>query len=309
MQRQVRTSLFVPVWVIVVALVLLSHSSPAQAQIQLLTDEASAVRKAKAEGRLLLFWFTCETCDRGQKRSSSDTVRDTARSALNSPDVARLANRYFVSVQADAKDRQNKRLRTQLGVTGLAVAVTTPDGEVLARVQDAQTNDTAVLLQAMESAVQQQAESRYDKRIRPVLADPNAPPDKISKALRELKEMPVDADDVLIELVSRTSLAAGPRTQACDILASSGSTEAVGALLDLADSFDPAERALSKLKSSALDAVQEHIEQQPSDRTLLAYRVAARLSKLSPKPKEFWAKATPEQQSAELTRMRNARKP
>lgn len=110
--------------VIVVTVVILSYTSPANAQeVSWRRDYAAARKEASETGRALLLDFGTENCVWCRKQDAT-TFRD--------PRIVKLLNERFIPVKIDA-DREN-RLTQALGIDSFPTLVlATSDGKVLGR--------------------------------------------------------------------------------------------------------------------------------------------------------------------------------
>jgi len=231
------------------------------------------------------------------------------RKAFADPRVVALA-KNFVTLQMSRSRYRDLLQRWNLSPrTTLEVVFATPDGEFIDVMSPSAVANADALAAKMSRVLRAFYADVYQKQIRPVLTDADSEPAALRRALETVRSVRIrTADGDVLALAKRENLDAGVRSAAYETLATLATTAGVQYLFERALAGDKqAEQALGKAPPPAAEYLVQFIGQSDAQKHLLAYRLAARIVRLSrPKNERFWSGPLQRVKDAEIKRIREA---
>lgn len=267
---------------------------------------ADGLQKARESQKAAIIWFrNDENKGERQKGNVVDNNREAIVRALRDPAIEQRFGGSMLPIQANFKT--DKELVKKYGVKSLEMVVVAPDGQQLAKIGWPDSGNVAALAKRLANAERVYFKSVYQKDIQPVLRGEPPDPAKLGKALDALRKIDViEADDDLIALLQSGKLDAGGRDKVFAALADLSTQSAVDELLRQSVDNKSAMESLSKCKPWAAPMLAEKLDGDATPKFLNAYRAAARICKLDPKPETFWTEKDADARNAEIRRIRAA---
>lgn len=279
----------------------------ANAQVAWTTDEAGAIRRAVAEDRLLILFFTQDE-GRGEREehNRTDRAREGVKTAFRNPAVGKLVGQLFVPVQADNK--LNGPLKAKLGgrVRGNGVVIATPTLEVLDSLGPAEAGNVGKLRSSLEKCSEQWVKQIYERGPKESLTASDATQAKQKAALDWVRRQNYAAADVdILSLLGHDKLNENIRTYAYETLADLGTEKAIrGLVKEACDNHPKARDAIRKTDLSALKILVTYLKGDPSCEFLVAYSVIATKTNAAPRNDEWWKSAAPDDRNKEIELIR-----
>jgi hypothetical protein len=296
--------------VVIGAVLWLAPCTWAQSGIQWSANAKGSIERAAEMGVPIMFWLTEHAdWDDDGLRDLKDAQQDAFRDSV----VAGLAERYFVPCRVARNSRVLEEAQ-RLGLpteVGLYIAIVTPKGEVLDRIDPGQVASAETLAARLSAASRAYREKTYAASLKATITDPEAQKSKVGKAVREVwRTRMYCADADVAKLLDRGDVTPEERQRLYQLLAAFGTPVCVEALLVASEKDKRAGDALLKAEPAAIPALLQAMpgaQGEVSERQVVAYRaVAAIVKSRAPKDEKFWKDASNEERQKELDRVRSA---
>ncbi len=267
----------------------------AAAQLQFSQDARGAVASARRLERPLMVYVHDRT------RSTCWRASSWENAPFRDPRVMALA-REFVCVEISPDDEYETVRDWGLAAARNMIVFAADDGTLLARA----TVDELSIVSAARQAQQKFAEHLWQERFSPVLTQKSATPGALQAALEGVRRHRIQAaDEPVIKLLERKSLAPAVRESAYKALAALSSVPAVDALLEHAAGDAAAARALEACTAAAVPSLLKALEGTNERQQAVAYRALVKICHVPDARNDaFWSKAAPDARDAEIQRVK-----
>jgi hypothetical protein len=291
---------------------LLVAAASAQNPVQWKGNARAAIEEARAQTLPLMFWVT-----ERQNWNDDDDLRDAQENAFRDPAVVRLSRSHFIPVRV-SRNSNVLKVAEEFGLPtthGLYIAVLTPEGKVLAEIDPGQVAEPTALAARLAEAYQAFRADIYERRVRPVLENPDAPVPEIRTALELVWRLEIQAADVyVVKLLDRPGITPVQKSRLYSLLASLGTDACIERLLTDAVSDREAMKALRTARAGALKFLLGQMpERDPAEasardpgpglneRQFAAYQAVCAIARAGqPNPMRFWQTAPAKRQAQEL---------
>ena len=274
-------------WLLAIAASLLVAATAAaqpEAGIQWSQDVEQSVALAQHSRRPLMFWVL------GRSGSRNHRIESEQREAFRNPLVAELASR-FVPVKLSRSRYRDQLEQWRLSPrTNLQIVFATPAGELIDTLSPLGVADADALARKMTLVFRHYRQVMFDKEIKPVLEDKDAPDQRIEAALKLVGEFLIlPADQSVAALLKREALDAGLRKAVYETLAVLSTPGCVKALLAHASDDEVAAAALARCTPDAAEQMLPALEGDDPNLRLLVYHAVTRVCKIEGvKADRFW---------------------
>jgi len=291
-------------------MIALSLALPAIAQnpIQWSGNARSSIERARELSLPLMFWV-----DQRARLNEDDDLRDAQEHAFRDPIVAWLARERFVPVRVSRNSRVLEECR-ELGLPtefGLYVALITPDGRVLDRIDPGDAATPTTLAERLAAASREYRNSLYDSEYKAILTNPESPREEVRRAVQAVWRLGMfAADRDVVALLNRSDLTPTERSRLYAMIASIATKPCVDALLDRAAAGDRgAAAALARAETGALEWLLPDLPAEAAgeltDRQAATYVAVCEIARAGvPRPPAFWKNGRPQDRAAEMDRVR-----
>ena len=247
-----------------------------------------------------MFWVLA-----GSSRRDDDLERDQ-KHAFRDPLVLELSRR-FVTVQLSRSRYRELLEKWDLPPrTNLEIVFVTPDGEKIDTLSPLGVAKPDVLARKMALVFQHYRQQMFEQQLRPKLEDEQTSEQDLRDALKLLTDFLIlSADQAVIELLDRESLAESVHNDAYSALAALSTPASVQALLDRARDDQRAADALARCTPDAAERMLTALGGEDADLHLLVYHAVTRVCKIRDvKPDRFWQGRYEHVKQKEIERVR-----
>lgn len=259
----------------------------ADSTIQWISDPARGVAAAKKADKLVLFWVP------GSSTENDSKLENAQSRVFRDPLVKSIVAERFVPTRL-SRSSDNAATFQKLGLPqdyGLYLAVVNPqDGTLVDRITAEAVADEHTLATKLTEAYRSRGQSAFDAYAKQLEAA-EVEPGVVEAAIGVVDRYTVTgADNSLIKLLENSRLSDALRKRIFDTLAKLSTKEAVAALLQNAKDSKAAADALMKIEPGGAAHLLEAIAGEDPELMLIAYKAAAKATKLpSPKVDRFFS--------------------
>jgi hypothetical protein len=284
------------------ACVLLSLSSTlAKEPVEWIEGIEQGVAQSKQTQRPILFYLI----PRGE---DSTDLLDKQQQSFRDPLVAGIIRERFIAIQMP-KSTLARTLLEQMGAadaTPLSIVVSTPGPKLVGMISAEEIIEPQVLAQKLTELFRTYRSDLFRKQLQPILTDENASAEKVASALQLVEEFLItEADDAVVELLTREKLSALIKERTYKTLAALSTPRGTGALLRAALEDEAAKEALTQCTPAAAETLVSALDPKDMDRHAVAYEALVQIFKIeNPRPADFWKNAEKKLATQEIERVK-----
>lgn len=272
----------------------------AQESVRWLAEPQQAVAEAQRSLRPLMVYVLASNKDRDPKLDHEQ------KRALADPQVIRLSNR-FVPLRLSRSMHQD--VLSSFGLSeraNMEMSFVTPDGQVLGNLSAGGVAQASSLANKLILVFQSYVKKLYDSSVKPVLENPESPPNDLRQAVQMAAAFHMTmADAALIELAEQPRLDATVRTAIYDTLASLSTKTAVQKLLAWARDGDArAANALGKCTPAGAEHLLDELSPEAEEVDYAVYKTVVGICNIrNIKPERFFVRGQPRLKQEEIERV------
>lgn len=285
-----------------VLIICLGSLERAQAQpIQWISNSQQGVAKARSSGKPIMFYITS-----GSQGDKGDLKQDQQR-AFRDPLVSSLARERFVPVRL-ANSSDTEKMLSDMGAPrgGDQLVFSSPTGDYIGAIGPGQIRDAKSLAKGMVQMFRTYRDQVFNKDLKPVLENLNAPPGDVLKALNAVEELLIlSADQTVADVLKREDLATTTAKKVYSTLATLSTPASVKALLEAAPNDKQAELALDNCTPAGAEEMLTALDLEKPDALIPAYEAVTKICKVKgKKPRGFWNGDNQQLMAEELERVK-----